>query len=63
MTVAQPMPAMPLYFLNDQHQKQYQSRYFGRFVGVWSNGKTLKISDRESIVTYENTEIMTDRPF
>ena len=42
LVLAQPMPCMPVYFMNDPEKKRYHAAYFERFDGVWTHGDWLE---------------------
>jgi acetoacetyl-CoA synthetase len=43
LVCTQPIPSMPLYFLNDAGNARYISSYFDMYKGVWRHGDWLKI--------------------
>lgn len=44
MVITKPMPAMPIYFWNDDGKKRYRESYFSYFPGIWRHGDWLEIS-------------------
>src|SRR5690606_27712092 len=44
MVITRPMPAMPVYFWNDEGNKRYQESYFEQYPGVWRHGDWVEIA-------------------
>ena len=44
MVITRPMPAMPVYFWNDEGNKRYQESYFEHYPGVWRHGDWVEIA-------------------
>ncbi len=45
MVITKPMPAMPIYFWNDDQFVRYQESYFEHFPGVWRHGDWVEITE------------------
>lgn len=42
LVILQPMPSMPLYFINDENFERYSSSYFDMFPGAWRQGDLIR---------------------
>ena len=56
LVIQQPMPSMPLYFLNDDNNKRYLETYFSYFNNVWRHGDWIKIFDDGSAIIYGRSD-------
>jgi acetoacetyl-CoA synthetase len=48
LTVALPLPSMPLYFWGDTDGRRYFDSYFDIYPGCWRHGDWLKLIQRRS---------------
>lgn len=48
LVITEPMPSMPVRFLNDPDGERLKSAYFHTFDGVWSHGDWITITERGS---------------
>jgi len=49
MVISNPMPSMPIYFWNDQHNERYSSSYFEKFPGKWCHGDWIQLFEDGSL--------------
>ena len=42
LVVTQPMPSMPVYFINDPDYQRYMDSYFGMYKGIWRQGDFIR---------------------
>ncbi|SMD31387.1 acetoacetate--CoA ligase [Picrophilus oshimae] len=56
LVIRQPMPSMPIYFLNDPGNKRYIDAYFSYFKNVWRHGDWVKIFDDGSVIIYGRSD-------
>lgn len=42
LVILQPMPSMPLYFINDSNYERYRSSYFDMYQGIWRQGDLIR---------------------
>ncbi|HEX7671261.1 MAG TPA: acetoacetate--CoA ligase [Polyangiaceae bacterium] len=61
LVVTEPMPSMPLYFLNDPEMVRLKESYFSEFPGVWRHGDWIKITPRGSSVIYGRSDSTLNR--
>ena len=61
MVITQPMPSMPIYFWNDEHDEKYFSSYFEMYPHVWRHGDWIQITDRKSVVIYGRSDATLNR--
>lgn len=61
MVITQPMPSMPIYFWNDEHDEKYFSSYFEMYPHVWRHGDWIKITDRKSVIIYGRSDATLNR--
>lgn len=61
MVITQPMPSMPIYFWNDEHDEKYVSSYFEMYPHVWRHGDWIKITDRKSVIIYGRSDATLNR--
>ncbi len=50
LVVTQPMPSMPVAFLNDPGDVRYRAAYFERYPGVWVHGDRATLTAHGSVV-------------
>ena len=48
--ITQPMPSMPIHFLDDPDGERYRASYFDMFPGVWRHGDWIEITSRGTAV-------------
>lgn len=61
MVITQPMPSMPIYFWNDEHDEKYFSSYFEMYSHVWRHGDWIMITDRKSVIIYGRSDATLNR--
>lgn len=61
MVITQPMPSMPIYFWNDEHDEKYFSSYFEMYPHVWRHGDWIQITARKSVVIYGRSDATLNR--
>lgn len=61
LVVLQPMPSMPLYFLNDEGNKRLFESYFDMFPGIWRQGDNLKLTERGTGIIYGRSDSTLNR--
>lgn len=61
MVITQPMPSMPIYFWNDEHDEKYFSSYFEMYPHVWRHGDWIQITDRKSVIIYGRSDATLNR--
>ncbi|NET34871.1 MAG: acetoacetate--CoA ligase [Cyanothece sp. SIO1E1] len=49
MVISNPMPSMPIYFWNDEHNERYSSSYFEKFPGKWCHGDWIQLFEDGSL--------------
>lgn len=45
LVIRQPMPSMPLYFVNDPQGERYHDSYFSMYKGLWRQGDAIRFRD------------------
>ncbi|OJV18952.1 MAG: acetoacetate--CoA ligase [Dyadobacter sp. 50-39] len=61
MVITQPMPSMPIYFWDDEHDEKYISSYFEMYPHVWRHGDWIRITERKSVVIYGRSDATLNR--
>src|SRR4029078_5739280 len=61
LVCTQPMPSMPLYFLNDEGNKRLISSYFEPWPGIWRHGDWLKVTPTGSCIIYGRSDATINR--
>ena len=56
LVITEPMPSMPLYFMNDPGRKRELESYFDTFPGVWRHGDWIKITERGACIIYGRSD-------
>ena len=51
MVIDKPMPSMPIFFWNDNHNKRYKASYFEHYPGKWRHGDFIKINSKTHGIT------------
>lgn len=61
LVITEPMPSMPLFFLNDPGNRRYLESYFQMYPGVWRHGDWIRLTDRGSAVIYGRSDSTINR--
>lgn len=61
LVITEPMPSMPLYFLNDESGERLRESYFADFPGVWRHGDWIKVTERGTSVIYGRSDSTLNR--
>jgi acetoacetyl-CoA synthetase len=61
MVITQPMPSMPVYFWNDEHDERYHSSYFEMYPDIWRHGDWIRITPRGSVVIHGRSDATLNR--
>ena len=61
LVVTQPMPSMPLRFVNDPDDALYRAAYFEKFPDAWTHGDWITITDRGSIIVHGRSDATLNR--
>jgi acetoacetyl-CoA synthetase len=61
LVCTQPMPSMPLYFLNDPGNQRYLGSYFDTYPGIWRHGDWLRITPTGGCVIYGRSDATINR--
>ena len=61
LVVTEPMPSMPVHFLNDPGGARLHESYFDVYPDVWRHGDWLKITERGSCVVYGRSDATLNR--
>ncbi|MEZ5008293.1 MAG: acetoacetate--CoA ligase [Chitinophagales bacterium] len=61
MVITQPMPSMPIYFWNDEHNERYQASYFEMYPNVWRHGDWIKITERNTLIIFGRSDATLNR--
>jgi acetoacetyl-CoA synthetase len=61
LVLGEPMPSMPLYFLNDPDGQRLRASYFAEFPGVWRHADWIKITERGSAIIYGRSDSTLNR--
>ncbi|NLG08067.1 MAG: acetoacetate--CoA ligase [Deinococcales bacterium] len=56
LVCAQPLPSMPLRFLNDDGFERYLAAYFERYPGLWCHGDLVERTPEGGIVVYGRSD-------
>jgi acetoacetyl-CoA synthetase len=51
-----PFPSMPIGFWNDPDGARFREAYFSRFVGVWTHGDWVELTERNGMVIYGRSD-------
>ena len=51
-----PFPSMPVYFWDDESGEKYRKAYFDKYLGVWTHGDYIKITENGGIVVYGRSD-------
>jgi acetoacetyl-CoA synthetase len=61
LVITEPMPSMPIYFLNDPDGRRYRESYFEEFPGVWRHADWIKLTARGSAIIYGRSDSTLNR--
>ena len=61
LVVTQPMPSMPLQFVNDPDDALYRAAYFEKFPNAWTHGDWITITDHGSIIVHGRSDATLNR--
>ena len=61
MVVEQPMPSMPIYFWNDEHNTRFLSSYFEQYPGKWRHGDWIRIFDNGALLIQGRSDATLNR--
>jgi acetoacetyl-CoA synthetase len=61
LVITEPLPSMPIFFMNDPDGSRYHESYFDTFPGVWRHGDWIKITPRGSSVVYGRSDSTLNR--
>jgi acetoacetyl-CoA synthetase len=61
LVITEPMPSMPLCFINDPDGERLRESYFEMFPGVWRHGDWIRITPRGGAVIYGRSDSTINR--
>jgi acetoacetyl-CoA synthetase len=61
LVILQPMPSMPVSFINDPDGTKMREAYFEMFPGIWRHGDWVRQTDRNSYVIYGRSDSTLNR--
>lgn len=61
LVVTEPMPSMPVFFLNDPDGSRFHESYFDVYPDVWRHGDWLKVTDRGTCIIYGRSDSTLNR--
>ncbi len=61
LVITEPMPSMPLRFVNDPDGERMRESYFEMFPGVWRHGDWIRITPRGGAVIYGRSDSTINR--
>ncbi len=61
LVLRQPMPSMPLHFVNDPNGERMHDAYFAMFPGVWRHGDWIEVGEDGTIVIYGRSDSTINR--
>lgn len=61
LVITEPMPSMPVKFLNDPGGERYHESYFDVYHDVWRHGDWLKVTPRDTYVIYGRSDSTLNR--
>ncbi|MGF1528277.1 MAG: acetoacetate--CoA ligase [Candidatus Competibacterales bacterium] len=56
LVCTKPLPAMPIYFWNDESGERYHNAYFRRFENVWCHGDYVELTARDGMIIYGRSD-------
>jgi acetoacetyl-CoA synthetase len=61
LVITQPMPSMPLYFLDDANGERYRDSYFAEYPGVWRHGDFVELNEHGGAVIHGRSDATLNR--
>jgi acetoacetyl-CoA synthetase len=61
LVITEPMPSMPVYFLNDPQGERLHESYFDAYPDVWRHGDWLKVTERGTCIIYGRSDSTLNR--
>jgi acetoacetyl-CoA synthetase len=61
LVITEPMPSMPVHFLNDSDGTRLHESYFDVYPDVWRHGDWLKVTERGTCVIYGRSDSTLNR--
>jgi len=61
LVITEPMPSMPVHFLNDPGGARMHESYFNMYPDVWRHGDWLKVTERGTCVIYGRSDSTLNR--
>ena len=61
LVITEPMPSMPVHFLNDPLHTRLHESYFDLYPDVWRHGDWLKVTERGTCVIYGRSDSTLNR--
>jgi acetoacetyl-CoA synthetase len=56
LVCSEPFPSMPVYFWDDETGEKYRKAYFEKYVGIWTHGDYIKITENGGIIVYGRSD-------
>ncbi|MBK9099725.1 MAG: acetoacetate--CoA ligase [bacterium] len=56
LVCTEPFPSMPVYFWDDENGEKYRKAYFEKYLGIWTHGDYIKITESGGIVVYGRSD-------
>ncbi len=56
LVCSEPFPSMPVYFWDDETGEKYRKAYFDKYVGIWTHGDYIKITENGGIIVYGRSD-------
>jgi acetoacetyl-CoA synthetase len=56
LVCTEPFPSMPVYFWDDETGEKYRKAYFDKYVGIWTHGDYIKITENGGIIVYGRSD-------
>src|ERR671928_17847 len=61
LVVSQPMPSMPVHFVNDPGDERYRATYFDMYPGRWRHGDWIRFNDHGGCVITGRSDATLNR--
>ena len=61
MVITEPMPSMPVRFINDPGNKRYLDSYFDMYPGIWRHGDWVEIEEHGGLVIHGRSDATLNR--
>ena len=61
LVVTEPMPSMPIYFLNDPEGARFHESYFDVYPDAWRHGDWIKITENGTAIVYGRSDSTLNR--